>query len=240
MRLRRAAATALVVAAAVVAAAAPAAAAADAGALQVSADGVAYASSNTLPVFPDALRLVPGDTRTASVWVRNVGQEAGRLRIELYVPQDPGGLQAAGVEVSAAPDGEAAQAVSAASAERDGGCAVLSGGRVLAAGESARVDVSVVMPASLTGTEAAQQSLRFSLGASLYDAQVQAPLASGSACLVLPAVQRSAASGVPLAHTGGEFPLAAAVVGGVGLATGILFFVFARRREMADDGSRDL
>lgn len=61
---------------------APAAGAADGG-LLVSQDGVTFDSVMPGPLFPAGLRVVPLDTITEGLWVRNDGPVAGRLQVQL-------------------------------------------------------------------------------------------------------------------------------------------------------------
>ena len=261
-RTRRAAAlVALAAAAAVLAVAPPAAAAADP--LQVSTDGVTFTASDLLPVYPDALRLVPGDTESASVWVRNAGSSPARLRLELLSPQTSSDLLAANVTLAATPAGDARQTVTVAAGIANGACTVLGSARVLGVGETVRIDVTADMSASLTGTQAAQQSLGFALGATLFDAAAAAPQEVGAPCVALPdtpdepgasgasggsggggaagagSAAGSGSAAGDLARTGGQFPVIAAAIGGAGLLAGILVFLFARRRREVEDDSRE-
>jgi hypothetical protein len=51
--------------------------------LELSRDGHRWSSSLRTPLFSPALRWVPGDRRTAHVWVRNNGSDPGRLVLSI-------------------------------------------------------------------------------------------------------------------------------------------------------------
>jgi len=70
---------------------APPATAVDGDAVALSADGRRWGSELSAPLFDPAVRWVPGDSRTASFWVRNDGGDTGRLVItaQLVEPDGP-------------------------------------------------------------------------------------------------------------------------------------------------------
>ncbi|MFD1716321.1 hypothetical protein [Georgenia deserti] len=68
--------------------AAPARAAADEVAL--SADGATWSADLTDPLFDPELRWVPGDARTADLWVRNDGDGAAELTVAAHIADGDG------------------------------------------------------------------------------------------------------------------------------------------------------
>lgn len=244
--LRALAAATLAAAALVVVAPLPAVAAEDH--LQVSADGSVFVDSNTLMVYPQALRFVPGETHTGAVWVRNDGATAGRLQIELITPSATDDDLARHVSLSAAPEGDAAAPVTIATGIANGACTVLDADRVLAPGQTVRVEIRTEVSAELVGSQGAQQTIDFSVGASLFDATVPSTREPGAACTTMvpddggsSGVSGGAVGGphAALPNTGGTLPYVALAIGGAGVVAGILVFLFARRRRMVEDDSRD-
>ncbi|PZU46563.1 MAG: hypothetical protein DI566_06915 [Microbacterium sp.] len=217
--------------------------------LQVSTDGVTFVSSHTLPLYPDTWRFVPGDSESRSVWVRNGGDAAGRLRIEL-LPSGATDLEfAKHVEVSATPAGDAAAEVTMSDALANGACTVLSGGRVLAPGEQLRIDVSARVAPTLAGQQGVQQAVDFAVHATLFGVIGDAGPAIGSACVgvagdavAAPGTATSgtvtsgtAARGSALAHTGGTLYTVPIVIGAAGIAAGIFVVLAARRRARQEE-----
>lgn len=210
--------------------------------LLVSVDGSHYAAQNDLPLFPDALRVVPGDRETATVWVRNDSTAAARLWVELVEPTADDPVFASHVSLSATPEGTSGVPVSFATGIANGACTVLSADRILQPGESVAVTVAADVSATLTADDGALAHLGFRLRASLSEALgvVSAP---GAACAALP--EPPTAPGTPgtagtssLPATGGSIPMVAGALGILGVTAGILAFVAGRRRR-EDDRARD-
>lgn len=248
MRVRTLIATAIALAAGAFVVATPLPAMAADDHLQVSTDGAAYVEANTLMVYPQTLRFVPGATHTATVWVRNDEATPGRLRIELIDPSSTDGEFARHVSVIAAPEGVRAQPVTIAAGVANGTCTVLDTDRLLAPGQAVKVDIRTEVSTDLVGSQGAQQTINFSVGARLFDATVSSAAQPGAACTmdVSDAGDAAAVSGsgvssprAALPNTGGTVPYVAAVIGGAGVLTGLFVFLFARRRRMVEDDSRD-
>ncbi|UJP10266.1 hypothetical protein L2X99_00645 [Microbacterium sp. KUDC0406] len=210
--------------------------------LLVSRDGVHYGTAEVLPIIPDDLRLVPGDTETVAFWVRNASGTAGLLRLDLLDPVSADPDFATRLELSATPQGAPSAPVSLAAGIAQGACTVLSGTRVLAPGETVRIDVTATLGAGLTGGQGARGTADFRMRAVLADAGAAAVQQPGSACAAPPASgsESGASSPAPqapgeLAITGGSLPLTAAVVGALGVLAGLAAFLWARRREARGD-----
>ena len=214
---------------------APSAASAADGDLLVSTDGVTYTAGNTLPLFAPSLRFVPGDVDSAEVWVKNAATTAGLLRVELIDPATDDSVFAAHLALSATPAGAVPQPVGFDAAIANGSCTVLSGTRVLAAGESLRIDIRSVVDAALTAAQGQQSSVTFELRATLTDAAAGTAAQPGSACLVIPDVDpTSPPKPGSLPHTGGTLPWTLAVLGALALGGGGFAFVIGRRRRRDD------
>ncbi len=214
---------------------ASAASAAD-GDLLVSTDGVTYTAGNTLPLFAPSVRFVPGDVDSAEVWVKNAASTAGLLRVELIDPATDDPPFAAHLALSATPAGALQQPVGFDTAIANGSCTVLSGTRVLAAGESLRLDIRSAIDTALTGDQGQQGSARFVLRATLVDAVAGTPAAPGSPCLAVPDVDpTSPTKPGSLPHTGGTVPWTLAVLAVLAVGSGGFAFVIGRRRRRDDE-----
>lgn len=75
----------------------------------LSADGRSYADSLTGPLFDPAVRWVPGDVRTGTLWVRNESGETADLAVTLDAPALAGPLARGELSITGrAGDGESA------------------------------------------------------------------------------------------------------------------------------------
>lgn len=224
-----------VAAALVVAPGATSAARAADGDLLVSTDGVAYTTGTTLPLFAPSVRFVPGDVDSAQVWVKNAATTAGLLRVELINPATDDPLFASHLALSATPAGGVLQPVGFDTAIANGTCTVLSGTRVLAAGESLRLDIRSAVDTALTGAQGQQGAVTFALRATLVDAAAGAAAQPGTACLAVPdAGPTPPPNPGSLPHTGGTVPWTLVVLGALALGSGGFAFVVGRRRRRDD------
>lgn len=230
VRVLRTSLTALLYAALVGGGAVASASAAEGG-LQVSVDGVTYTSDNTLSLFPESWRFVPGDIETRAAWVRNTASSPALLRIDLIDAATTDPAFAAHLTLAATPSGSAATAVDFADAIAAGGCTVLSGTRVLDAGESARVDVQAAVSIALTELQGQRGDVSFALRATLLDPAAGAAR-PGDACAAA-APRPEVPGGLPV--TGGSVPWTLAAWGALALGGGLFAFVAGRRRRRDDD-----
>lgn len=210
--------------------------------LLVSVDGSHYTAENDLPLFPDGLRVVPGDHETATVWVRNDSTVAARLRVDLVDPTGGDSIFASHVSLTAAAGGASGMPVSFATGIANGSCTVLNADRILQPGESVAVRVAADVSPTLTEDDGALAHLGFRLRASLSEA-LDVASAPGTACATVP--EPPTAPGTPgaagtssLPATGGSIPTVAGPLGILGVTAGMLAFVAGRRRR-EDDGARD-
>lgn len=210
--------------------------------LAVSLDGTHFTTTELLPVFSDELRLVPGDSESAEFWIRNDSAHAGLLRLDLIDPVSIDPLFATHLELTAAPRGSASAPVTLSTAITNGSCTVLSGDRVLAPGQSTRVQVTAALSSDLADEQGALGELRFRMRAVLADAVAAAVQPAGTACTAPPYEGGGArpqlgptSSPGALAATGRSLPLTAVGVGGVATVAGMLAFLCSRRRRIEGD-----
>ena len=141
----------------------PASAATGVGVVELSDDGVNFASSYPGAVFDSIAWLTPGDSQTETIYVRNTGSAAGYLRITMRDVSfsDTHYADALTVTTSTPSNAGAAQAISGASP-----CLVTNEGVLVAAGQTVPVTASLNL-GDLTGTQGqgatASLSLRFTL-----------------------------------------------------------------------------
>ncbi|QJU53872.1 hypothetical protein SCB71_11710 [Herbiconiux sp. KACC 21604] len=212
--------------------------------VEVSSDGARFSRSLDLPLFQAAPTVVPGDSVTRTLWVRNSGELPGVLRLsvvdgwwtsaafaeELLLSAEPAGV--------AAPAGGAELAPSSTDAvplARGAECAVLLSGGQLDPGETVALQISVTFAASATGRTGHDAEAGFDLVAGLRDPAD--PTAGSDDCAggaVVPALpdRPSAGAGDPIAATG-LAAVALAMAGSVGVVAGAAALASVRRRRTA-------
>lgn len=219
-----------VLATALILASAPVAAHAD-DQLGLSTDQTTWAPDLTTALFPDSVRWVPGDARTASFWVRNQAADPGALTIT--ATRAPAGE---GVDVQARVAGGDWVPVTTST--------TLAAGTV-APGATRRVDVRVVFD-SAAGNATQARDFPASFRATLVQtgAGVPAPEdeatedeAAQNEAAQNEAGQNEAATTAELAGTGSDLNprLILAAVGALG--TGGLLLLASRRRHEEEDDS---
>lgn len=209
----------------------PAPAAAAAGEIEVSYDNVTYSPTLPTPLFSSIALHVPGDTQTATFYVRNSGATDARFRLTLHsvTVSDPALANALTVSASPPPPGTPGADVSMASAKP---CRVLMQGQVIAKDDYLRV-TAVLKLGDLQGLAGQGATATFSLRVSLSDSA--APLPPDGCDPGGTDIPGTGGNGsIPLATTGTEVPLplimGTAAVLGVGL-----FLILAARRRRKDE-----
>jgi len=152
---------------------APAAHAASAAAsqpVQFSTDGVHWSDSYSGALFAGVL-LVPGESVGRTFYVRNGASEPAVLRVTLYDVATTDIDFANAMTLSASLPGLPGASVPVTDARP---CVTLSQGRVLAAGDSVRLD-SVAALGDLTGTSGQTHNISFKLAVSLSSTDSAAP-----------------------------------------------------------------
>lgn len=201
--------------------------------LLVSTDGVSFLPDNALPLFDSMGRVVPGDSTTESVWVRNDAPSAGVLRIDLTgVSADDPELAAAFTLGTAVAGASASEGTSVADGIDNGGCIVLHNGHRLAPGERVQIDVTAALSRSLTDRDGALGTVDFKLRASLRDVNASSELQQGDPCdpdePEVPYPDADPSDDLP----GTGAPLGGlAFVSAIGVLGGIMAFWLARRRD---------
>lgn len=147
---------------------APQASYAAGGDLTVSTDGVTFVESSSGPVFTGIDKLVPGDSDTSTLYVRNTGEDAGYLRIVIGDVSFTDLDYANALTVSASINGAAGPAIPFSLADP---CWVLLEGTVLNPGQTVSIDAELAL-ANLDGTRGQGAVATASLIASLSDATV--------------------------------------------------------------------
>jgi len=141
--------------------------------LQVSTDGTAFVRSLTVPLFDPPFRIVPQDSLSRSLWVRNTGASAGRLRVDLLnaTSSDPdlaGALTISASEVAGS--GTPAPTTLAAAA----GCAVVLSAVPVAAGQTVRITVAAAL-GNLDARRGQNATASFGFRVVLVDSQAAEP-----------------------------------------------------------------
>jgi len=258
------AALALVAGTALLAGTAPASAATSSP-LLVSADGSTFTSSITTPLFDSAFRIVPRDSSSRDLWVRNAGAAAGRMRIDLLKASSSDPDLAAALSVSVVDTGGAGSATTTTVAGA-GACTVLLTAVTLQPGQTAHLTATVAL-GDVSGDTAQGASATFGFRAVLTDAAVPAPTdptscaigggtsteipgsggdGSGTDPVSTPSASSAPSSGGSpsagpgdpsgsLAHTGTESVAQALGVAALALLGGAFFLLLARRRRRGDD-----
>lgn len=145
--------------------------------LEVSLDGIAYTQTPVLPLFDGSATLIPGESISAGLWVRNTTDRPVLLRLSGIDASASSEEFADALSLTAVVAGD--DAAGSASFTRIGSCLALLPDRALAAGEEARIDVTLAF-AQVGAVEAQGATADVSLRASLRDAS--APPSSRRDC----------------------------------------------------------
>lgn len=198
------------------------------GDVQVSSDGVQFASNLSSGLFDSYGALVPNGSMRASLWIRNPSDQPAVVRVSLRA----GAGASAGLSdyltlrVSTPAD-PSAQAVSVAG---DAECAVLAPVQSLAAGATLRADLTIDMM-DVTGLTAQNQSADLGIVIAVRDS-VAGPF-SHSACsddgvlITMLGVSPTAPAALP--DTGTDLPVFALIWGGLLLGLGSVLVTRRRR-----------
>lgn len=149
------------------------------GPLQLSTDGVAFTRTLSGSLFDPDFRIVPTDSVTRDVWVRNSGAQAGRLRFDLLNADASDPVFAANLTLSVTDaDGSGTSAPSTIADAAT--CQVLHHGATVGAGEVAHLTVRAQL-GNLTGAQGQRARAAFGFRAVLTDASAPPP-ADPSSC----------------------------------------------------------
>ena len=151
--------------------------AADAG-VQVSADGTVFVDTLSTALFREVPVLVPGDSVSAVLWVRNGGDQAGVLRLSGADAWSTSAVFAQALQVWADPEsGLSGEAIGFVAAED---CALIASGPVLQPGETVPITISIGFSPATTGRDGHDARAGLDFVAALRD--VADPAGSGADC----------------------------------------------------------
>lgn len=222
----------------------PAVAATPDSILSVSHDGVTFTPDSSFSLFTQIERVVPGDSMTESIWVRNDTAQSGRLRLDMVDARgDDLALATATSVVFTTPGRDAHGTVQ--DGIDAGSCLVLSDDILLGAGESVKltstltVDPELGQRAGQAGDEGAEGSVGFGFRAILSDASVSADVFPGRACTVqAEAIPSAPAATGDLAVTGTAVPVTAMIIAVGAIGTGLVSFLRRSTKGRRDEERR--
>lgn len=212
--------------------------------LEFSSDGISWSSTPPAALFPAGIALVPGDSISATLWVRNATKTPGVFVAALRNEQADSAEAAFGFGLNSSTDDTAALPRTAF--DELGTCAHLVPARVLTGGEKLAIIITVDLDSSLTGSQAQNDRISFDVWFGLSDAAAMAVPPNGICPLnstIVPAVLSSgsalagsvsANSSPHLSGTGGEIALAAILVAVALGGAGWLLMLLTRRARKKD------
>ena len=201
--------------------------------VQVSSDGVHFASSLPAGLFDSFGALIPGGSMRSELWIRNPSDAPANVRLSL---REPGGASADLTEyLTLSVHDVASHTVTTVPLRGGEDCAVLTPAQPLAAGATLRVALTIEMM-NVTGLTA--QNARADLGILVALRDGEAGPFGPSACddegVLIPAaagaVLAAPLGSVALPRTGVDLPIPALIGGGLMLGVGGLL-ITRRRRE---------
>jgi hypothetical protein len=201
------------------------------GDILVSTDGITFTPTLSSPLFSGIGLIVPGDTVTASVWLKNNTATTNLLRVTAanIVVSSPAYAAALTLDGSSVPG---AATTTATVAQLQSGCPAIIPMRQVLAGGVLKVTVALTFDSSVSGSQLQNETADLDLKAAMWQDPTLVP---ANACddVGVPLSLTTLAFEGPtsgMAFTGGgsaDLPLAiAAALLGVGL-----FLVLARRRK---------
>lgn len=221
---------------------APAAQATPGKGLEVSEDGKNFQRAIGTELFSGLGRVVPGDSGTDRVWIRNGSAQVGKLRLELTDGWTDSAALAGATRLSINVDGRSVN-TSLGDPLVKGTCAVVSPSLTIKPGQTLRFDASIAIDRTLgarDGRDGARKSMGFQVRAAALDAAAAQDKTPPCGAAIIPwdpsgGTPTAVASGQPggsLVNTGAD--VAGWVLLGGGLsAVGLLLAARRRRREHA-------
>ncbi|WP_157981700.1 LPXTG cell wall anchor domain-containing protein [Protaetiibacter intestinalis] len=194
----------------------------------VSTDGVNFAPTTSVELFDDLALIVPGDSMSGQLWVRNQSGTSALVRVavtDLVVPSPAFG---AAVTLSSTMNGFTYASTLGSLSD----CKVVVEPQTIAAGDTARVDFDVLMSSATSGSDAQGETASLGFIVTAHDwAAGPFPDDNGCTSLATGGGGGNAGGTAPsLPYTGTEVLSATFVaIGLVGLGT--LFAVLRRKRQ---------
>lgn len=199
----------------------------------LSADGVHYSTSLDADFFDGLGPLIPGESQSVTLWVKNPTTSAAEMRLSVTDIVMPRSDFATNVTLSAA--ASTGYATPARALADLAGCEVILGPQQLAAGESVALTLTFAL-GDLAGQLAQNAGASLNLRVGMRDAAAGAFPASAcddGGVIIGPAGPSDSAStpkpGGTLAQSGFDSVAPLSVVGGL-VCGGLLFIVLGRRR----------
>jgi hypothetical protein len=220
-----AATVAIAIALAIGGAVAPASAATDT--VLLSRDGTTFGSSISGGLFDGAGLLVPGQSVSRSLWIRNPSATAAALRVSIRNLVSTSTVFADGVSLTSLESLPGSTPVTRSLSDLDA-CAVVSAAPSVPAGGTVKLTFTFTM-ADLTAAVAQSDRASVDLLVAMRDAAAGA--FSGSACGDNGTLLANTGDFHTVAFTGGSLPVPLIVGGGVLLGVGMFLIVARRRRE---------
>lgn len=205
----------------------------------LSTDGVTFSSAPSEGMFDDLGLLVPGESMSSSLWVRNPTPTTTVLRVSAREPIFPSAAFAGGVTMTVWDSGTGTTRSTTLGALAR--CDILVPSQPMAAGATIRLDVTFTM-ADLTSSVGQNQQASLGLMVAMRDGE--AGSFAASACddegvLIASNPSRSnlasnSSRPTTIARTGTDLPVPLLIAGGLLLGVGI-FLVAGRRRRERDE-----
>jgi hypothetical protein len=208
---------------------APASAAPDT--VLLSLDGTTFTPTLSSGLFDGAGMLVPGQSVSRSLWIRNPTASVSALRVSIRNLVSTSTAFADGVSLSSVDSLPGSSPVSHALSGL-GACEVLSSAPSVASGDTVKLTLTFTM-ADLTQTVAQTDRASLDLMVAMRDGSAGA--FSGPACRDVGTLLADTGTFRTVAFTGGSLPVPLIVGGGVLLGVGMCLIVARRRRQSEDD-----
>jgi hypothetical protein len=193
----------------------------------LSTDGVTYTPTLTGGLFDGLGQLVPGESITASLWIKNPEADPATIRVTVADLVMPSAAFAAGVEIRSN-DGATNRT---AGLDALATCSEILSPRAIAAGGVVRVDITIHMLDTVAGLDAQNETASLDFAVAIRDAAA-GPFPNAQGCPnTIPAADPARD---PLAFTGARYVLPGFGFA-VALLVGGLFLIIGKRRRREDD-----
>ena len=202
------------------------------GDILVSLDGVNWSETLPLGLFSGAGAVVPGDSMSRTLWIKNTTSTPAILRLSRMQSAATSSLFARAISITATGRGTGGSS----SPPQDGPCAQLLPAQVVLAGRSTPIVVTLTV-ADLQGLQAQGKSATITLLASMSarGGVAASPCPPGGTTVpVLGSGQALANTSGSLAFTGAGLPYAAIMIASLLTGLGLFVVLAARRRRHAE------
>lgn len=208
------------------------------GDILVSTDGITFTPTLASPLFNGIGLIVPGDTITASVWIKNNTATTNLLRVTAanIVVSSVGYASALTLEGSSVPG---SGTTTATISQLQSGCPAIIPMRQVAAGGVVKVTVALTFDSTISGTLLQNESADLDLRAAMWQDPTLVP---ANACddIGVPLSLTTLAFDPPngeIAFTGGGSDTLALTIAAGLLGVGLFLIVARRRKRSGKQGS---